>query len=154
MTEDIKKIKAVKAEPATESTDSTETKESPIKKRRGKKKRLVTRGQAHILATYNNTIVTLADQTGNVLVTCSAGQVGFKGPKKSTPYAAGIIVRTALEKVRDYGLKEVEVYIKGVGVGREAAIRALYANGLNLVSIKDVTPSPHNGCRPRRPRRV
>ncbi|OHA55367.1 MAG: 30S ribosomal protein S11 [Candidatus Veblenbacteria bacterium RIFOXYC1_FULL_42_9] len=114
----------------------------------------MTRGQAHILATYNNTIITLTDQTGNVLVNCSAGQVGFKGPKKSTPYAAGIVVRTALEKVRDYGLKEVEVLIKGVGVGREAAIRALYANGLNLVSIRDITPSPHNGCRPPRPRRV
>lgn len=124
------------------------------KKKRGKKKRLVLRGQAHILATYNNTIVTLTDQTGNVLVTCSAGQVGFKGPKKSTPYAAGIVVKTALERVRDYGLKEVEVFVKGVGVGREAAIRALYANGLNLVSIKDVTPVPHNGCRPPRPRRV
>jgi len=123
-------------------------------KRRGKKKRLVTRGQAHILATYNNTILTLTDQSGNALVTCSAGQVGFKGPKKSTPYAAGIVVRTALERVRDYGLKEVEVFVKGVGVGREAAIRALYANGLNLLAIKDVTPTPHNGCRPRRPRRV
>ncbi len=135
-------------------TAETDVVKGVTKKKRGKKKRLVLRGQAHILATYNNTIVTLTDQTGNVLVTCSAGQVGFKGPKKSTPYAAGIVVKTALERVRDYGLKEVEVFVKGVGVGREAAIRALYANGLNLVSIKDVTPVPHNGCRPPRPRRV
>lgn len=150
MTEELKDKKAKELKTVSDSTESVE----PARKRRGKKKRLVMRGQAHILATYNNTIVTLADQTGNVLVTCSAGQVGFKGPKKSTPYAAGIIVRTALEKARDYGLKEVEVYVKGVGVGREAAIRALYANGLNLVSIKDITPTPHNGCRPPRPRRV
>ncbi len=151
MTEEIKKSRSSSKEAAPEIKEALEP---ATKKRRSKKKRLVLRGQAHILATYNNTIVTLSDQTGNVLVTCSAGQVGFKGPKKSTPYAAGIIVRTALEKVRDYGLKEVEVYVKGVGVGREAAIRALYANGLNIVAIKDVTPSPHNGCRPRRPRRV
>lgn len=150
MTKEVKDKKAKEEKAVTDVTEKAE----PTRKRRSKKKRLVTRGQAHILATYNNTIVTLADQTGNVLVTCSAGQVGFKGPKKSTPYAAGIIVRTALEKVRDYGLKEVEVFVKGVGVGREAAVRALYANGLNLVSIKDVTPSPHNGCRPPRPRRV
>ncbi len=150
-------MKAEEKKPVSEETKaSTEASETsaPARKRRSKKKRLVTRGQAHILATYNNTIITLTDQTGNVLVNCSAGQVGFKGPKKSTPYAAGIVVRTALEKVRDYGLKEVEVLIKGVGVGREAAIRALYANGLNLVSIRDITPSPHNGCRPPRPRRV
>src|SRR3989339_1094246 len=150
-------MKAEEKKPVSEETKaSTEAAETsaPTRKRRNKKKRLVTRGQAHILATYNNTIITLTDQTGNVLVNCSAGQVGFKGPKKSTPYAAGIVVRTALEKVRDYGLKEVEVLIKGVGVGREAAIRALYANGLNLVSIRDITPSPHNGCRPPRPRRV
>ncbi|MDZ4229781.1 MAG: 30S ribosomal protein S11 [Candidatus Veblenbacteria bacterium] len=138
--------------PAASDTEATTT--PAAKRKRNKKKRLVIRGQAHIQATYNNTIVTLTDQTGNVLVTCSAGQVGFKGPKKSTPYAAGIVVRTAMERVRDYGLKDVEVLVRGVGVGREAAIRALYANGLNLVSIRDVTPAPHNGCRPPRPRRV
>ncbi|HLD86327.1 MAG TPA: 30S ribosomal protein S11 [Patescibacteria group bacterium] len=150
MIEDVKPTAVPTSQPAAETTPTA----GAARARRGKKKRLVIRGQAHILATYNNTVVTLADQTGNVLVTCSAGQVGFKGPKKSTPYAAGIVVRTALERVRDYGLKEVEVLVKGVGVGREAAVRALYANGLNLVSIKDVTPAPHNGCRPPRPRRV
>lgn len=111
-------------------------------------------GRAYIKSTYNNTIVTLTDQAGNVLASASAGQVGFKGPKKSTPYAASIIVRNAAEKVRIYGLKNVSVFVKGIGSGREAAIRALNANGLNVVSIKDVTPIPHNGCRPPKPRRV
>ncbi|MBU1039171.1 30S ribosomal protein S11 [Patescibacteria group bacterium] len=152
MTEEIKKNISENKETAT--GDVTVAKEVVVKKRRSKKKRLVSRGQAHILATYNNTIVTLTDPTGGVLVICSAGQVGFKGAKKATPYAAGIIVKTAVEKVKDYGLKDVDVFVKGVGMGRDSSIRALYANGLNVSSIKDVTPVPHNGCRPRRPRRV
>ncbi|MGB0757643.1 MAG: 30S ribosomal protein S11 [Patescibacteria group bacterium] len=123
-------------------------------KRKGKKKRQVKRGQAHIQATYNNTIVTLSDQNGNVLAYSSAGQCGFKGPKKATPYAAGIIVKNAVEKVKDFGLQEVSVFVKGVGTGRESAIRSLHAHGLKVVSIKDVTPIPHNGCRARKPRRV
>ena len=123
------------------------------KKRKGKK-RQVKRGQAHILATYNNTIVSLTDQNGNVLAYSSAGQCGFKGPKKATPYAAGVIVKNAVEKVKDYGLQEVAVFVKGVGTGRESAIRSLNAQGLKIISIKDVTPIPHNGCRPRKPRRV
>ena len=123
-------------------------------KKKSKKKRQVKRGQAHILATYNNTIVTLTDQNGNVLAYSSAGQNGFKGPKKATPYAAGIIVKHATEKVKDYGLHEVAVFVKGVGTGRESAIRSLNAHGLKVVSIKDVTPIPHNGCRARKPRRV
>jgi len=123
------------------------------KKKRGKK-RQVKRGQAHILATYNNTIVSLTDQNGNVLAYSSAGQCGFKGPKKATPYAAGIIVKNAVEKVKDYGLQEVAVFVKGVGTGRESAVRSLNAHGLKIISIKDVTPIPHNGCRPRKPRRV
>ncbi|MFZ5390869.1 MAG: 30S ribosomal protein S11 [Patescibacteria group bacterium] len=152
MTEDIKKITTDNQ--AAVSGGETDSKETATKKRRSKKKRQVARGQAHILATYNNTIVSLTDQTGGVLVISSAGQAGFKGAKKATPYAAGIIVKTAVEKAKDYGLKDVEVFVKGVGMGRDAAIRALYANGLNVSSIKDVTPVPHNGCRPRRPRRV
>lgn len=119
-----------------------------------KKRRLVSHGQAHILATYNNTHVTLTDLQGNVLSWSTAGLCGFHGPKKATPYAASIIVRTATEKARDYGLKQVDVYVKGVGSGREAAIRALHANGFNVLSIKDVTPIPHNGVRPPKPRRV
>jgi small subunit ribosomal protein S11 len=136
------------------TTPATTEAAAKAPRRRSKKKRQVARGQAHILATYNNTVVTLTDQTGNALVVCSAGQLGFKGPRKSTPYAAGIVVRTAVERVQDFGLREVDVLVKGVGTGREAAIRALYANGLNVLSIKDVTPVPHNGCRPPRPRRV
>lgn len=142
----------VKSKTTTEAVESTGTEVKKV--RRSKKKRQVSRGQAHIMATYNNTVVTLTDSTGGALAACSAGQAGFKGPKKATPYAAGIIVKTAVERAKEYGLKDVEVFVKGVGMGREGAIRALYANGLNVLSIKDVTPVPHNGCRPPRPRRV
>ena len=122
--------------------------------RKKKIKKKVSRGQAHIQATYNNTIITLTDQNGNVLAWSSAGVNGFKGPKKATPYAAGIIVKNAAEKAKDYGLQEVDVFVKGVGAGREAAVRALHANGITVGSIKDVTPIPHNGCRPKKVRRV
>ncbi len=132
----------------------TPSKISYAQKKKKRKHQSVMNGIAHIQATYNNTIVTLSDLSGNVLGWCSAGQVGFRGPKKSTPYAAGIIVRTVVEKVRDYGLKNVDVLVRGVGSGREAAIRALGANGLNVLSIKDVTPVPHNGPRAKKVRRV
>ena len=117
-------------------------------------KKVVKKGQAHIQATYNNTVITLTDLQGNALAWSSAGANGFKGPKKATPYAAGVIVRAAAEKAKDYGLSEVEVFVKGVGAGREAAVRALHANGITISSIKDVTPIPHNGCRPKKIRRV
>ncbi len=123
-------------------------------KTKKKVKKTIKKGQAHIQATYNNTIISLTDPQGNVLGWSSAGLNGFKGAKKATPYAAGIVVRVAAEKVKDYGLNEVEVFVKGVGAGREAAIRALHANGLAISSIKDMTPIPHNGCRPKKPRRV
>lgn len=142
-------------------TDMSDTPEASEEKKapapvRGKKKvkRQVSAGCAYIQATYNNTLLTLTDTAGNTLVQASAGEAGFKGPKKSTPYAAGIIVQKAVEKVAPYGLKEVSVFVKGVGGGREAAIRALNANGINVTSIKDVTPIPHNGPRPKKPRRV
>lgn len=106
------------------------------------------------MATYNNTIVSITDQSGNLIASSSAGQNGFKGPKKSTPYAAGIIVRNVAEKVKDTGMQQVDVFVKGVGSGREGAIRALHANGLEVMSIKDNTPIPHNGCRQPKPRRV
>lgn len=122
--------------------------------RRRKIVRQVRSGRAHIQATYNNTIVTLTDLQGNVLAWSSAGRTGFRGPKKSTPYAAGIIVKDVVEKVKPYGLNEVNVFVRGVGSGREAAIRALHANGLQVLAIRDVTPIPHNGCRAPRPRRV
>ena len=127
-----------------------------VKKVKSKKKvkKTVKKGQAHIQATYNNTIVTLTDPQGSTLAWSSAGVNGFKGPKKATPYAAGIIVKNVAEKVKDMGLKEVDVFVKGVGAGREAAIRALHANGIAIGSIKDMTPIPHNGCRSKKPRRV
>jgi len=116
--------------------------------------RNVPKGRAYIQATYNNTVVSLTDPAGNVLAWSSAGKMGFKGPKKATPYAASIIVKNAVEKVREYGLKEVQVFVKGVGMGRESAVRSLYTNGINILSIKDITPMPHNGCRPKKARRV
>lgn len=137
-------------------TETPEAEKAPVVKNRSKKKikRQVSVGRAYIQATYNNTLLTLTDTAGNTLVQSSAGEAGFKGPKKSTPYAAGVIVEKAVQKVAPYGLKEVSVYVKGVGGGREAAIRALNANGINVTSIKDVTPIPHNGPRPKKPRRV
>ncbi|MCD4760947.1 30S ribosomal protein S11 [bacterium] len=124
------------------------------KKSKKKVKKVISKGQAHVQATYNNTIVTITDPQGNVLAWSSAGVNGFKGPKKATPYAAGIIVKNVAEKVKDFGLNEVEVFVKGVGSGREAAVRALHANGITVKSIQDVTPIPHNGCRSKKPRRV
>lgn len=127
----------------------------PIKKTKVTKiVKQIPRGRAYIQATYNNTIVTLTDLAGNVLAWSSAGKMGFRGPKKSTPYAAGIITRDAVEKARKFGLREVQVFVKGIGSGREAAIRSLHVNGLNIASIKDITPIPHNGCRPPKVRRV
>ena len=123
-----------------------------VTKKRVKKN--VERGQAHIQSSFNNTIVTLTDAQGNALSWASAGGLGFKGSRKSTPYAAQMAAETATKAALVYGLKTVDVFVKGPGSGREAAIRALYANGLEVVSIHDVTPVPHNGCRPPKRRRV
>lgn len=114
----------------------------------------VDHGQAHIQASFNNTIVTLTDAQGNAISWASAGGLGFKGSRKSTPYAAQMAAETATKAALIHGLKTVEVYVKGPGSGREAAIRALSASGLQVVSIEDVTPVPHNGCRPPKRRRV
>ncbi|MEK7615021.1 MAG: 30S ribosomal protein S11 [Patescibacteria group bacterium] len=116
--------------------------------------RQVSQGCVYIQATYNNTIITLTDLNGNTLAWSSAGHCGFKGPKKATPYAASVIVKDAAERVKETGLKEVNVLVTGVGSGRDAAVRALNANGFNVLSIKDLTPLPHNGCRSPKPRRV
>lgn len=124
------------------------------RKRKKREIKNVPVGKAYVKATYNNTVVTLTDLNGNVISWSNAGLAGFKGPKKSTPYASQIITRVACEKAKDYGLKEVSVFVRGVGTGREAAVRALNANGLIITSIKDITPIPHNGCRTRKPRRV
>ena len=127
-----------------------------VTRARGKKRtvRNVSSGRAYIQATYNNTIVTLTDQNGNVLGWSSAGVCGFRGPKKSTPYAAGKVAQNVCEKAQAYGLGKVDVFLKGIGSGRESAVRALSANGLTILSIRDMTPIPHNGCRPRKARRV
>lgn len=111
-------------------------------------------GIVHILATFNNTIVTIADREGNTVAWASTGSSGFKGSKKSTPFAAGIAATNAGKKALERGMKEVEVYVKGPGSGRESAIRSIQAAGLSIRSIRDVTPMPHNGCRPQKRRRV
>lgn len=125
-----------------------------VKKTKKKVAQVVPLGNVFVQASYNNTIVTFTDPSGNVLAWSSAGQCGFKGPKKATPYAAGIVVKTATEKLVTFGTRDVNVFVKGIGMGREGAVRALQANGLNVLNIKDVTPIPHNGCKAPRPRRV
>ncbi|MBT4941986.1 MAG: 30S ribosomal protein S11 [Candidatus Magasanikbacteria bacterium] len=129
-------------------------KATKVKSKKKKVVRQVSNGRAYIQATFNNTIVTITDQNGDVLGWASAGMVGFKGPKKATPYAAGQVVKKAVDQVKATGIREVNVFVKGVGGGREGAIRALHANGVQVLSIKDVTPIPHNGCRPPKRRRV
>lgn len=119
-----------------------------------KLKRVSPEGVAHINSTFNNTIITLADISGNVISWCSAGVQGFKGSRKSTPFAAQVAAENAAKKAKDLGLKKVEVFVKGPGSGREAAIRSLQAVGLEISTIRDVTPIPHNGCRPPKRRRV
>ena len=126
-------------------------KQTRIKRRERKN---IESGQAHISSTFNNTMVTLTDLQGNVLSWASAGQLGFRGSRKSTPFAAQEAAETAAKKAMEHGLKNVEVFVKGPGSGREAAIRSLQATGLEVNMIKDVTPIPHNGCRPPKRRRV
>ena len=136
---------------ASNNQSKASGKKSTTKKR---VKKNVERGQAHIQASFNNTIVTLTDVQGNALSWASAGGLGFKGSKKSTPYAAQLAAETATKAALIHGLKFVDVFVKGPGTGREAAIRALETNGLIVTSIMDVTPIPHNGCRPPKRRRV
>ena len=123
-----------------------------VTRRRDRKN--IEKGMAHIHSSFNNTIVTISDVQGNVLSWASAGQLGFKGSRKSTPFAAGEVAETAAKKAMEHGLKTVEVFVKGPGSGREAAIRSLQTAGLEISAIKDVTPIPHNGCRPPKKRRV
>ena len=127
-------------------------KASTVRKRRERKN--IERGAVHIQSTFNNTIVTVTNTQGNAISWASAGEMGFKGSKKSTPFAAQTAAETAAKAAMEHGLKTVEVYVKGPGSGREAAIRALQAAGLEVRMIKDVTPIPHNGCRPPKRRRV
>lgn len=127
---------------------------TPTKTRRKKTKRNIPKGTLHIQATFNNTIVSVTDEAGNVVAWKSSGSVGFKGSRKSTPYAAQIATEKVLEKAKEFGLSNVEVIVKGIGSGRDSAIRALLASGIATTSIRDVTGIPHNGCRPRKARRV
>jgi len=157
---EIKKDEAEQQEaeknPADLKAASTETnpEEAEKKKKVKKIKKQISKGRATVKCSYNNTMVSISDSTGGVLGWASSGLMGFKGAKKATPYAATQVVANVSEKVRKYGVKELEVYVKGVGSGREASIRALANNGFDLISIKDITPIPHNGCRPKKPRRV
>lgn len=132
-----------------------------VKKNTAKKKKkkmeprlLKGKGQAHIRSSYNNTIITITDMNGSVICWSSAGKCGFKSAKKATPYAASIVVKSVADIAKNSGVKELDVYVKGIGPARESAVRALSANGFQISLIKDVTPVPHNGCRPRKPRRV
>jgi len=122
--------------------------------KKGKERKNVANGVAHIHASFNNTIVTITDTAGNVITWSSAGNKGFKGSRKSTPFASQLAAETAAKKAMEHGMRQVEVYVKGPGTGRESAIRSIQAAGLEIVAIKDVTPIPHNGCRPPKRRRV
>jgi len=133
---------------------ATPTKSKPTATRRRKVKRSVASGQMHVQATFNNTIITFTDEKGNALSWASAGSAGFKGSRKSTPYAAQTAAERAATAAKDYGLSRVDVLVSGVGSGRESAIRALTTQGIAVSSIKDVTGIPHGGCRPRKARRV
>jgi small subunit ribosomal protein S11 len=126
------------------------------KKKTGKKreKLMIPNGIAHILASFNNTVISITDLEGNLLAASSAGAVGFKGSRKGTPFAAQQAATTAAAAVKDYGMRSVQVYLKGPGAGRESAVRALQAAGLEVKNIRDITPIPHNGCRPSKRRRV
>ena len=134
------------------ATKATGKKSAGTRKRRERKN--IERGAAHIQSTFNNTIVTITDTQGNAVSWASAGEMGFRGSRKSTPYAAQTAAETAARAATEHGLKSVEVFVKGPGQGRESAIRALETAGLSITMIKDVTPIPHNGCRPPKRRRV
>lgn len=159
MTEELNTTAPVVEAPAAEAA-ATPAKKGKVTDKivtaKGKKRTLkqVPQGRAYVHASYNNTIVTLTDANGNVLIWASAGNCGFKGPKKATPYAASVVVKKVADKAAQYGLKELQVFVTGIGNGRDGAVRALNGSGFNILSIKDTTPVPHNGCRPRRPRRV
>ena len=152
-TEDATASKAEISDEAILATLAGEEVKPEVKKVK-KAKRQILKGRATIKCSYNNTIINISDSTGSVLSWASSGLMGFKGAKKATPYAATQVVASVAEKVKKYGMKELEVFVRGVGSGREASIRALANNGFEIVSIKDTTPIPHNGCRAKRPRRI
>ena len=144
---------APKAKPAATDAKAAPAAKGKVKLRK-KEKKNVSVGQAYIKSTFNNTIISITDPTGAVISWSSSGQVGFKRSRKSTPYAASMAAEAAAKKAQEHGLKKVDVFVKGPGSGRETAIRSLQAAGLEVGAISDVTPAPHNGCRPTKPRRV
>lgn len=131
-----------------------QAKQKKTQKKKPKQRKIVTEATVYILATFNNTIITITDKMGNTVCWSSCGNIGFKGSKKSTPFAAQLAAKAAAEKARGFGVKKVEICVKGPGAGRESAIRAVQAAGLQVSAIRDITPIPHNGCRPPKRRRV
>lgn len=148
-----KKVLTQKADELIKESAAQESAAKKLSSAGGSAKRFVKAGQVHIQATYNNTLVSIADDHGNTLAWASAGALGFKGAKKATPYAASQVALAVLDKVKKTGLQDVAVYVKGIGSGRESAVRTL-AGSLNIISVSDVTPIPHNGTRPPKVRRV
>jgi len=151
MSEETTTIEEVKDTTAEQTGTADATK---IKSKKKKSKTKVTKGKIFVNSTYNNTIVAVTDMTGNVLIWSSAGKIGFKGSKKSTPYAGQRTMEDVLARMKERGVTEVDVFIKGIGSGRESAVRALQGSGLNVLTIKDQTPIAHGGVRPKKPRRV
>lgn len=149
-TEEVKDTAAPAVDAKTETPTATK---SPSKKKKGAKVK-VTRGKVYVQSTYNNTIISITDPLGNVIAWGSAGLAGFKGSKKSTPYAAQRTMEDTIQRVKDRGLQEIDIFVKGIGSGRESAVRALQSSGLTVLSIKDQTPTPHGGVRPKKVRRV
>lgn len=157
MTEDTTKTEETKKpEEAKKVEKKPAAKAKYVRTAKGRKRvaRQLSRGRAYIHASLNNTIVTITDQNGNTITWSSAGNCGFKGPKKATPYAASQIIDKIAEKLEPFGMKELSVFVTGIGNGRDSSIRSLNAKGFNIVSIQELTPVPHNGCRPRRARRM
>jgi small subunit ribosomal protein S11 len=146
------KTDAKAAAPAAEKAEGAAKK--PAKGKKKAKRRLLTEGKVYIQSSFNNTIITVTDPKGEVISWASSGSSGFKGPRKATPYAAQIAAESAITKAKAFGLERVHVYVKGAGTGREQAVRGLQAGGVNIDSLTDVTPVPHNGCRSRKGRRV
>lgn len=143
-----------KDHPAAPATTPEGEEAKVVKVKKSKSKRTVTEGNAYVQSSFNNTVVTITDLSGNVIAWSSAGSNGFKGAKKATPYAAQISAEACINKALLHGIEKLNVFVKGIGAGREQAIRGLHSNGVNIESITDVTPVPHNGCRPRKSRRV
>jgi len=145
MTDEVRKNESESAEPKIDAK---------ARNKKNKATKHVTSGRIYIQVTYNNTVVTVTDLQGNVLAWSTSGHMGFRGPKKATPYAAGQVIRDVAERVRPMGFAEAHVFVRGVGQGRDGALRALHAQGLTVLSIRDITPIPHNGPRSPKPRRV